>query len=127
MDDIDPNKMLVSKKEPYGANKSVKYFIGYSDNDVIRPLCKMLPQMIGYAKSFNSNKTMSFKVSDKKLLKKYIKIWKKISSLVGKKLDNDNDSGKYMKTKIKSYGGNVNTNFQVKKCQKKMLHVNACH
>ena len=33
--------------------------------------------MIGYAKYFNSSKTMSFKVVDKKLLKKYTKIWKK--------------------------------------------------
>ena len=34
--------------------------------------------MIGYNKCFDSNKTMSFKVSDKKLLKKYKKIWKKM-------------------------------------------------
>ena len=35
--------------------------------------------MIGYAKYFDSNKTMSFKASDKKLLKKlYKKIGKKI-------------------------------------------------
>ena len=40
VDDIDVNKMLVSKKEPYGANKSIKYFIGYNDDDIIiRPLC----------------------------------------------------------------------------------------
>ena len=30
---------------------------------------------------------MSFKVSDKKLLKKYNKIWEKISSLLNKELD----------------------------------------
>ena len=30
--------------------------------------------MIGYVKHFNSNKTMSFKVSDNKILKKYKKI-----------------------------------------------------
>ena len=60
IDDIDANKILVSKKEPYGANKSIKYFIGYSDNDIIRPLCIMLHQMIGYVKCFDSNKTMSF-------------------------------------------------------------------
>ena len=29
-----------------------KYFIGYNDNDVIRPLCVKLPQMTGYAKKF---------------------------------------------------------------------------
>ena len=33
--------------------------------------------MIGYVKCFDSNKTMSFKVSDNKLLKKYTKIWQK--------------------------------------------------
>ena len=39
IDDIDVNKILVSKKEPYGINNSVKYFTGYNDNDVMRPLC----------------------------------------------------------------------------------------
>ena len=47
LDDIDPNKILVSKREPYGTKKSFKYFIGYNDNDAIRPLCIKLPQMIG--------------------------------------------------------------------------------
>ena len=39
---IDVNKILVSKEEPYGSNKSIKYFIEYNDNDGIRPLCIML-------------------------------------------------------------------------------------
>ena len=43
IDDIDVDKILVSKKEPYGINKSIKYFIGQSDNDVIKPLCIKLP------------------------------------------------------------------------------------
>ena len=62
--DIDVNKILVSKKESYRTKNSLKYFIGYNDNDVIRPLCINLPQMIGYVKHFDSNNTMSFKVSD---------------------------------------------------------------
>ena len=61
---IDVNKILVSKKEPYGTKNSSKYFIGYNDGDAIRPLCILLPQMIGYVKHFDRNKTMSFKVSD---------------------------------------------------------------
>ena len=36
--DIDVNKILVSKKEKYGKYNSFKYFIGYNDNDVIKPL-----------------------------------------------------------------------------------------
>ena len=35
IDDIDVNKILVSKKEPYGKNNSLTYFIRYNDNDVI--------------------------------------------------------------------------------------------
>ena len=38
INDIDANKILVSKKEQYGKYISFKYFIGYNDNDVIRAL-----------------------------------------------------------------------------------------
>ena len=30
-------KYQFQKKEPYGTKNSFKYFIGYNDNDVIRP------------------------------------------------------------------------------------------
>ena len=121
LNDIDVNKILVSKKESYGTKSSSKYFIGYNDVDVIRPLCIILPQMIGYVKHFDSNKTMSFKVSDNKLLKKYNKIWEKISNLLDIKFDSPpvyGDGDKYIKTKIKIYGDRVNTNFQGKKVPK---------
>ena len=38
IDDIDVNKILVLRKKQYGKYNSFKYFIGYNDNDVIRPL-----------------------------------------------------------------------------------------
>ena len=47
IDDIDANKVSVSKKETYDEKSSFKYFIEYDDNDVIKPLCIKLPQMIG--------------------------------------------------------------------------------
>ena len=65
IDDIDVNKILVSKEEPYGTKNSFKYFIGYSDNNVIRPLCIKLPQMIGYVRKFEGITTMSFKINKK--------------------------------------------------------------
>ena len=34
--------------------------------------------MIGYVKHFDSNKAMSFKANDYKLLKKYTKIWERV-------------------------------------------------
>ena len=80
--DVDVNKILVSKKESHGTKNSLKYFIGYNHDDVIRPLCIKLPHMIGYVKDFDRSKTMSFKVSDNKLLKRYNKTWEKISNLI---------------------------------------------
>ena len=47
IDDIDFDKISVFKEKPYGTKNSFKYFIGYNDNDVIRPLCIKLAQMTG--------------------------------------------------------------------------------
>ena len=77
--------------------------------------------MTDYVKHFDRNKTMSFKVNDNKLLKKYNKTWEKISNLLKIKLDSEpvyGDVDKYIKTKIKMYGGRVNTNFRGKKVPK---------
>ena len=43
IDDVNVNRILVSKKGPYGKKRSFQYFIGYDDNDDIRPLCIKLP------------------------------------------------------------------------------------
>ena len=77
-DATDVNNILVSKKEPYGNKNSLKYFIGYNDNDIIRPLCIRLPQMTGYARKFNENATLSFIVKVKKLLKNIVKYGKQL-------------------------------------------------
>ena len=74
--------------------------------------------MIGYAKYFDSNKTISFKVSNKKLLKKYTKIWEYNISLIGKEFDRDpvcGDNDKYIKAKLKPYGDKIKQIFKVKK------------
>ena len=121
MEDLGINNILVSKKESYDTKNSLKYFIGYNDDDVIRPLCIRLPQMIGYVQCFDSDKTMSFKISDIKLLKKYSEIWKRVSNLLSIKFDSEpvyGDNDKYIKTKIKLFGDKVNTNFQGKKLPK---------
>ena len=46
---------------------SLKYFIQYNDDDVIKPLFISIRQVIGYVKHFDSTKTMVFKVIDNKL------------------------------------------------------------
>ena len=121
IEDIDINKIFVSKKEPYVTKNSLKYLTGYNDNDIIRPLFIKLPQMIGYAIYFDSNKTISVKVSDEKLLKKYTKIWERVIILINIKFDSEpvyGDDDKYINAKIKLYGEKVNTNFQGKKIPK---------
>ena len=63
--------------------------------------------MIEYVKCFESNKTMSFKVIDNKLLKKYTEIWERVSSLMKIKFVSEPVYGeydKYIKTKIKLHG-----------------------
>ena len=142
IDVIDVNKILVFKKEQYGKYNSFKYFIGYIDNDVIRPLCLKLSQMTGYINEFDEDKNenknknrntiaMSLKVNDKELFKNHNKIWKKIERLMSIDFDSKpvyaNDD-KYIKTKIKTYKDSINTNFRnkegSKKYQKKKYHAN---
>ena len=58
--------------------------------------------MICYVKNFDSNKTMSFKAGDNKLLKKYSKKWEKTSNLMNIEFDSEpvyGDNDKYIKTK----------------------------
>ena len=124
IEDIDVNNILVSKKEPYGTKNSLKYFIGYNDNDNIRPLCIRLPQMTGYARKFDENATMSFIVKDKQLLKKYTKIWETIEGLMKINFESKpvyGDHDKYIKTKIKIYAGSIITNFHNKKMPKEKV------
>ena len=64
---------------------------------------------------------MSFKAIDNRLLKKYIKIWERVSSLIDIKVESEpvyRNNDKYIKTKIKSYRDKVNTDFQGKKVPK---------
>ena len=51
-------------------------FIGYNDNDVIRPLCLKFSKMTGYINKFDENKNtmiMSLRANYEQLFKKYNK------------------------------------------------------
>ena len=105
INNIDVTKILVSKEKPYGTKNSFKYFIGYNDSDVIRPLYVKLPQMAGYVKKRDGNVTMSCKISNKQLLKKYKQIWEKVEKLLKIEFDSKHvygDDDKYIKTKVKT-------------------------
>ena len=126
IDDINVNKILVSKKEQYGKYNSSKYFVGYNDNDVIRPLYLFISQTTGYINKFEKTKiTMSLMIQDIQLLKNYNKIWKKIEKLM--KIDFNtrptygDDDDKYIKTRIKTYKNIITTNFYNKNGSRKIL------
>ena len=113
-------KYLSLKKNYMTQKNSFKYFIRYYDNDAIRPLCIKLSKMTGYV-IFEGNTTMSFKISNKQLLKKYNQIWKRVEKLLKIEFDSEpvyGDNDKYIKTKIKIYAGSMITNFQSKKMPK---------
>ena len=66
--------------------------------------------MTGYARKFNENVTMSFITKDKKLLKKYSKIWEAIEVLMKITFESKPVYGegvKYIKTTINTYAGNI--------------------
>ena len=81
IDDIDANKILVSKKEQYGKYNSSKYFIGYNDNGIIRPVYLFISETTGYINKFDKNKIMSFKIKDIQLFKNN-EMWEKIEKLM---------------------------------------------
>ena len=116
--------MLVSKKEPYGTKNTLKDFIEYNDNNVIRPLCLRVSQLTSYAKKCFENTTMSFRANNKQLLKNYNKnkIWEKVEMFLKINFESKpvyGDGNKYIKPKIKIYGDNMISNFYGKKMPKK--------
>ena len=75
---VDINQLVISDKFKH-SDKGSKYFIGYKDNDIIRPIYIVLSQMSGYIKNFNNGgKNMFFKIEDDSILIKYYDIWNKI-------------------------------------------------
>ena len=82
LDSIDLSKIVVSNK--WKINDTIyKYFCGYLNNDVIQPLCVILPQMSGYIKYFdNGGKNMSFVTDDKEAYEKYNEIWNVVKGLL---------------------------------------------
>ena len=67
---VNVNQIVVSDKFEH-SDDGFKYFIGYQEGEIVKPLCIILPQMSGYIKYFNSGgKNMSFMVKDDDVLDK---------------------------------------------------------
>ena len=82
LDSVDLNKIVVSKKWKID-DTTYKYFCGSLNNDVIKLLSVILPQMNGYIKYFkDGGKNMSFVIDDEKVYEKYNEIWEVIRKLL---------------------------------------------
>ena len=82
LDSVDLSKIIVSSRWKLN-DTTYKYFCGYLNNDVIKPLCVILPQMNGYIKYFDDGrKNMWFVTDDEKVYGKYDEIWNVVKSLL---------------------------------------------
>ena len=94
--------------------------LGYEDDsEKIMPFCILLPKMIACRKKIDETKKMSFWIKDDELLEKYNEIWDKARKVIKKGFDSEPVyNEKYLKFKIKSYEGKINTNFHNDKIPK---------
>ena len=104
LDSVDLSKIVGSSKWKHN-DTTYKYFCGYLNNNVIKPLCVILPQMNGYIKYFDDGgKNMSFVTDDGKVYEEYDEIWNLVKSLlklkfVASPIRND----KYILAKLKIF------------------------
>ena len=85
LDLVHVDQILISDKFKH-SDTGFKYFIGYKDDNIIRPSCIILPQMSGYIKYFeNGGKDMSFMIKDDSVLVKYNEIWNKFKKTLNTK------------------------------------------
>ena len=77
---VNVDQIVISDKFKH-SDDGFKYFIGYKEGEIVKPLCIILPQMSGYMKYFKKGaKSMSFMVKDVDVLDKYNEIWNKIKN-----------------------------------------------
>ena len=112
LDLVNVDQIVVSVKFQHN-DDSFKYFIGYKEGEIVKPLCITLPQMTGYIKFFeNGGKNMSFIIKDDDVLDKYNAIWDKIKETLSIKFQcMPTYDEQYIKDKVREFNGVIKTNF----------------
>ena len=121
-DYVNVDQIIVSDKFRHN-DGGFKYFIGYKEGEIVKPLCIILPQMSGYIKYFeNGGKNMSFMVKDDNVLDKYNKIWDKIKNKLNIKFHSMPVYKTYIKAKVREFNGVIKTNFLGDEIPKESMH-----
>ena len=80
---VNVDQIVISEKFKHN-NDSFKYFIGYQEGKIVKPLCIILSQMSGYIKYFEyRGMNMSFLIKDDEVWEKYEQIWDLIKNKLG--------------------------------------------
>ena len=111
LDVVTTYKIVVSDKCKHN-EEGCKYFTGYKEDEIIRPLSIILSQMNGYIKYFeNGGKNMSYLIKTNEIWEKYEDIWGVIKSKLGIKFHIEPIyEKKYLKAKIREFYGDIKTN-----------------
>ena len=89
LDLVTVDQIVVSDKFKH-SDEGFKYFIGYQEGEIAKPLCIILPQMSGYIKYFeNGGKNMSFLIKNDEVQEKYKQIWDVIKNKLGIKFHSE--------------------------------------
>ena len=120
---VNVDQIVVSDKFKH-SDDGFKYFIGYKEGEIVKPLCIILPQMTGYIKYFeNGGKNMSFVIKDDDVLDKYNEIWDKIKETLSIKFHSmPVYDEKYIKAKVREFNGVIKTNFLGDEIPKESMH-----
>ena len=120
---VNVDQIVVSDKFKHN-NEGFKYFIGYQEGEIVKPLCIILPQMNGYIKYFkNGGKNMSFLIKDDKVWEKYKQIWDVIKNKLSIKFHSKPIyERKYLKTKVREFDRVIKTNFLCNEVLKENMH-----
>ena len=112
LDSLDLSKVVVSSRCKLN-DTTYKYLCEYLNNDVIQPLCVILPQMHGYIKYFdNDGKNMTFVTDNEKVYDKYNEIWEVIRKLLKVKFAvNPVRDDKFLVAKLKIFNKINRTTF----------------
>ena len=120
---VNGDQIVVSDKFTH-SEEGFKYFIGYREDEIVKPLCIILPHLSGYIKYFEKGgKNMSFLIKHGEVLDKYNEIWDVIKNKLSIKFHSLSVyDEKYLKTRVREYDGKIKTNFLGNDVPKENMH-----